>query len=343
MQGQADKAQWREIWSSLPTMERGQGVVWIPVRGILETVQFPEKETFDSSRTPKRGEKAQRAAELKPLDLGRLKERLATVEAETKANDPKALRSEIATLKRGLAAKPVPSIDPGAIEQADQRGYVRGWREGASAAKVSIDPHVTSLAAAVSSLRTLGPSVELKPAVAPRHAGNGHAHPAPAPRVARQPSGDSRIPRAERRILAALAQYPGGRAKNQVAVLTGYAVNGGGFNNALSALRTAGYLTGSGDRFEITDDGLAALGSYDPLPTGPDLLDHWMRQLPKAERESLRTLADAYPNALTKEDVAANAGYAADGGGFNNALSKLRTLELISGRGELKASDDFFE
>lgn len=34
--------------------------------------------------------------------------------------------------------------------------------------------------------------------------------------------------------------------------------------------------------------------------------------------------------------------YAADGGGFNNALSKLRTLELISGRGELRASDDLF-
>jgi uncharacterized protein len=341
VEGQADKAQWREIWSSLPTMERGQGVVWIPVRGILETVQFPEKETFDSSRTPKRGEKAQRAAELKPLDLGALKERLATVEAETKANDPKSLRAEIATLKRGLAAKQAPPIDPAAIEQADQRGYVRGWRDGVSAAKASIDPHVTALAAAASSLRTLGPSMEVKP-VAPRHVGNGHAHPPQAPRALRQLSGDSKLPRAERRILAALAQYRAGRAKNQVAVLTGYAVNGGGFNNALSALRTVGYLTGSGDRFEITDDGLAALGSYDPLPTGPDLLDHWMRQLPKAERESLRVLAGAYPSALTKEDVAAVAGYAPDGGGFNNALSKLRTLELISGRGELKASDDFF-
>jgi hypothetical protein len=34
------------------------------------------------------------------------------------------------------------------------------------------------------------------------------------------------------------------------------------------------------------------------------------------------------------------AGYEANGGGFNNALSRLRTLELIGGRGELRASDD---
>jgi hypothetical protein len=31
-----------------------------------------------------------------------------------------------------------------------------------------------------------------------------------------------------------------------------------------------------------------------------------------------------------------------DGGGFNNALARLRTLELVS-RGELKASDDLFD
>ncbi len=35
-------------------------------------------------------------------------------------------------------------------------------------------------------------------------------------------------------------------------------------------------------------------------------------------------------------------GYEPNGGGFNNALSKLRTLELISGRGELRASEDLF-
>lgn len=102
VEGQADKALWKEIWASLPTMERGQGVVWIPGRGILATVQFPEKSTFDSSRTPKRGERAKKTAAFKALDLGKLRERLSTIEAETKANDPKALRAEVVRLTAEL-------------------------------------------------------------------------------------------------------------------------------------------------------------------------------------------------------------------------------------------------
>ena len=53
-------------------------------------------------------------------------------------------------------------------------------------------------------------------------------------------------------------------------------------------------------------------------------------------------LTKAYPNVLSKEDVAAKVGYEAHGGGFNNALGRLRTLELVQGQGEIRASDDLF-
>ena len=61
-----------------------------------------------------------------------------------------------------------------------------------------------------------------------------------------------------------------------------------------------------------------------------------------AERAVLKVLTDAYPQALTAEEVAERAGYEAAGGGFRNALGKLRTLELITGRGELRASEELF-
>jgi hypothetical protein len=64
-----------------------------------------------------------------------------------------------------------------------------------------------------------------------------------------------------------------------------------------------------------------------------------MGQLSKAESAALRALLDAYPAALTKAEVAAQAGYEANGGGFNNALSRLRTLQLIDGRGEMRADE----
>lgn len=147
----------------------------------------------------------------------------------------------------------------------------------------------------------------------------------------------------ERRILTALAQYPPGRSKVQVAVLTGYAAAGGGFNNYLGALRSRGLLQGDGDRLTITDIGIQTLGSWEPLPTGSALIDYWRGRLGKAEKLILETLTQSYPDALNKEEVAARAGYVANGGGFNNALGRLRTLELVQGRGELRASDNLFD
>lgn len=141
-------------------------------------------------------------------------------------------------------------------------------------------------------------------------------------------------------VLAVLAQYPDGRSKRQTAILAGYASKGGGFNGALSKLRTLGYIVGS-DPLQITGEGLAAIdGQYEPLPQGRALLDHWMSTLNRAaERAVLHVLYEANGEALDKQTVADRAGYEAAGGGFNGALSKLRTLELIEGKGELRISE----
>jgi hypothetical protein len=85
----------------------------------------------------------------------------------------------------------------------------------------------------------------------------------------------------ERRILPALAQYPQGRSKVQVAVLTGYAAAGGGFNDYLGALHSRGLLQGDGDRLTITDTGIQTLASWEPLPTGSALIDYWRNRLGK--------------------------------------------------------------
>ena len=61
----------------------------------------------------------------------------------------------------------------------------------------------------------------------------------------------------ERRILTALAQYPHGRSKVQVALLTGYAATGGGFNN-YGALRSRGLIQGDANKLTITELGIRA-------------------------------------------------------------------------------------
>jgi hypothetical protein len=157
-------------------------------------------------------------------------------------------------------------------------------------------------------------------------------------------NGSLKLASGERRILTSLAQYPEGRSKVQVAVLTGHAATGGGFNNYLGALRSRGLVEGDGDRLTITEAANDALGSWEPLPAGPALIDYWRGRLGKAERLILETLTDAYPGRLTKEEVAAKAGHEPNGGGFNNALGRLRTLELVHGRrGELTANSNLFD
>jgi hypothetical protein len=101
-------------------------------------------------------------------------------------------------------------------------------------------------------------------------------------------------------------------------------------------------IDGEGDRLKITEAGIRALGSWEPLPTGTELIDYWRSRLGKAERLIIETLTQVYPDAQTKEEVAAKAGYEANGGGFNNVLGRLRTLELVQDRGEIKASDNLF-
>lgn len=330
IEGQADRAEEKRMLAKLPTMQKGHGIVWIPGRGVLSETAFPQKATFDSSSTPKRGE-TKRTATLKPIDLGKLQERITAIEAEQ--NKPKA-KATPAPSSVAVSTMTVP--DPRALRAAEDHGRSLGFDDGKRVGFTEGYKMAQREAqAALSSLRPSEPNLASLP---PRPAPAARAAP-PLP-IASGPG--TQMSKAERLILTALAQYPNGRSKTQIAILTGYSSSGGGFNNALSSLRTKVWIEGS-DPLRITIDGITALGFYEPLPQGQALLNHWLGQLSKAERAVLQALAEVWPASLTKEQVAETAGYEASGGGFNNALSRLRTLELINGRGDLKASDDLFE
>lgn len=165
IEGQADKAKGKEIKDGLPTLQIGQGVVWLPGHDVLRTASFPQKVTFDSSRKLKRGE-AKRTKALKPLDLSKLQERLATVEAEAKADNPKALRADIAKLRSEKAAleqkvsaaktATVSKADKKAIEDAaEKKGFEKARKQIAKAGeKVAIE----TILAAMTELRDLANS-----------------------------------------------------------------------------------------------------------------------------------------------------------------------------------------
>lgn len=284
-------------------------------------------------------------------------------EAEEEARSLDESRRRIAELEHQIkslkSARPAPAIDRDAIERAVMAAVEHErqlWQRKLEKTRARFRQMAAAASSAEQSLQKLKVLV---------HEAEGDSATAPAPVVTadlsvnhrsesraklagkgRAPTssldGPLKLSAGERRILTALAQYPQGRSKVQVAVLTGYATTGGGFNNYLGALRSRALIAGHGDRLTITDAGIQALGSWEPLPAGPALIDYWRERLGKAERLILETLTQAYPDRLSKEEVAAKAGYEANGGGFNNALGRLRTLELVQGRGELRASDNLF-
>lgn len=352
IKGCGDMAQGKEILNSLASLQRGEGWVWYPEGGFLQRTKFPAIKTFDSSATPMDGGTVTAPKGMAEIDLTEIKAAMADAVKEAEANDPKLLRAEIARLKseatKAARISEVEVIDPNKLIEAENRGYARGRAEGGAALR-RIGDAISGINKRLPGIATEFATVQLDcyntadAAPAPRARQHTQA-PAPrhdTPRRAPVMAGNGSLPKVERLILTALAQYPDGRKKAQVAILAGYAANGGAFNNGLGALRSRGWIT-RGEPMQITEAGLRELGSYDPLPNGRALLDHWLGNLGKAERLILVAAADAYPKALNKQQVAVAAGYEANGGAFNNALGRLRSLELIKGRGEIKASDNLF-
>jgi len=93
----------------------------------------------------------------------------------------------------------------------------------------------------------------------------------------------------------------------------------------------------------ITREGLTALGDFEPLPTGRGLLEYWQREFGVgAAGQILRTIAAAYPQALTYEEIGERANVSTKGGSFGTYLSRLRSRDVIenAGRQQVRLAED---
>lgn len=360
----AEADQQKEFEQSLPSLKIGEAWFWSPGwLDIFQRIQVRKRETLDSSSTPKAGATKVEARKMAEVDLAKIRDMLSSTIEKVEAGDPKALQRKIIDLQRQLDTKQVqqpevrvervevPVIDQQlldrhretlltAISQGEKvlealNNIKHPQTFGTDHAKAGADSTVIAV-----------PVDKQTRAVFERHkAVSQERDKTFLKEFIQSDIGESKLTLAERKILSALAQYPAGRTLTQLALLTAYAVNGGGFRNALSSLRTKGLINGGKDNTVITEAGFQAVGSdYEPLPQGQALIDHWMTRLGKAERLILGIVIEYYPKFLPIEYVADSTGYAPNGGGFRNALSRLRTLELIEGQsGTVKAHDGLFQ
>ena len=134
--GCPDQDKGKEVLRSLASLKRGEAWVWSPEIGFgPECIQFPLFATYDSFAAPT-GETAARLKGWAAVDLEEVKAKLAAVVEEAKANDPAALKAEIARLKRELAqcnTAAAPRPDAEALLKAEEAGYRRGYDRGVAA------------------------------------------------------------------------------------------------------------------------------------------------------------------------------------------------------------------
>lgn len=155
----------------------------------------------------------------------------------------------------------------------------------------------------------------------------------PAARLVEGGNG-GRLSPMDRAILTVLTQFAeeGCRA-HKLVLLAGYTLNGS-TRNSFSKLRTLGLITGSNtDVLRITQEGMDALGDYDPLPIdGDGLRNYWLnhKMLTPMDKSILQTLINN-PDGMEAAPLCEAAGYTLNGS-TRNSFSKLRTAGLIVGK-----------
>lgn len=325
--GQEEQA--RKMIASLPGLPIGEAWFWAPAHGdLFEHVRIRKRNTFDSSATPAPGAAIAEPKKFAKVDVAKLGKEIAATAKRADENNPAALWREIARLNTELQARaqpePVKVIVPNV--------------EGLRAIERRLDDLKKEIADALS--QTSNPAI---------------AKPQPAPKLApRDPAAASAILAAgngeadllgrggKRRILVALAQNPAGVSPTRLSLLSGIARKGGTWRVYVNALRSGGLIEGV-DHFRITPLGLSTLGKFEPLPTGPGLIEYWRQELGAGgKRRIFDALIAAYPEAMTKEQLSADSQISTEGGTWRVYVNELRGLELIQGRNELRASDIFF-
>lgn len=330
--------QQEELLASLASLELGEAWFWSPGwLDVFKRVRVRQRETFDSSATPRAGARPREPKRLAQVDLAALERRMKDTVERAKASDPKHIRARVAELEAKL--QKTHSAAPAKTETLK----VPVLKEGQLKRLETLSERLAKLGGQITDF-----GLELTAALR-----NSHARMLPfvPPAAFRQP-GRQRppaVPRAhggaapakglgaERKVLAVLAaRAPAQLSRSQIGTLAGLSWRGGTFNTYLSRLRTAGYVTEAGELLSVTPEGLAAFGECPPAPASPKTVQaQWKRALGEhAAGRLIDVLVSCYPALLRRDELASQAGLTANAGTFNTYLSRLRSNALIEEYGD---------
>jgi uncharacterized protein len=334
----------RALVGELPGLHQGEGFVWSPSwLRIFERMHFAKKTTFDSTATPKVGA-TQKARVLTKLDVAALKSDLEEVITRAQKDDPQALRKRIAELERELKKKPAPAKEP----QIDTATLLKPIRS--QLAKYSEQlrkaQHVARQLVVVLESDDIEATIEAYVKNASVAYKERTSEPKMRPAV--QPSNDG-LTGPEQRILDAIAWFEAIGVEDPeqpaVAFLAGYSFKSSSYTvprSILARKQTVEYMANG--RIQLTPKGRALAHDTDTPATNAGLHHMIYAKLPGPEGRLLRPLIEAYPDAMTNEDLAHDAGYSAASSSYSVPRSRLKSFGLIEypASGQVRARDILF-
>jgi len=271
-------------------------------------------------------------------EIGGLKRELT--EARKAQTETRVERVEVPTITRDMLQRVTETVENVRTEGDAIGEYLqRVVTDAHHKLTTAIDPILVSLNQLVSAQRQSAAPAAKAPVSGIRPAARISR---PAPQTVQ--SGD--LSKVERTFLTVLAQRDGkSTTRNQLAVFAGYSSKSRHVDNTISGLRVKGFVGGSSTALTMTEPGAAALGRFVALPSGADLREYWIANAGgAAEAAMLRVLFEAYPRALSRDELAEASNYSVTSRHVDNTISHLRTLDLVVGsKAELRASADLFE
>lgn len=327
------------VMNSLAKLEVGEAWFWSPAwLSLLQRVHIRQRQTFDSSSTPKVGQTLVKPRTLASVDLSALRERFHSSITAGTENNPEQLRQRINVLEQRMREQPTVTV----VKRVEVPILREGEAEQLTRAADNMIELGKSLLAAANEIKAVLATHNLMLA-APRQSEqlvlppHEKATASQAKTLIVSPKDEVDQPLLsvpQKRILNALAAFAAfglkSVARSNVAVWADQSPTSSGYANNLGRLRTLslinyptpGYLA-------LTEQGQKRVKLVSPMHSLEELHQAWMSRLPRPQGRILIELWSCYPAGLSRSELARRAEQSVTSSGFSNNLGALRALGLI--------------
>jgi hypothetical protein len=308
------KEQIAEFEKTISNLPDHHAWFWSPKHRLFVVSKARTAETFDSGKTPDMNEEIAEPERRTKIDVEKLGARIAKLAEDAKSDDPIVLKKQLAQYKQSFEdakgryvlleqrlakrekAKPVEVAKPVKVPYLSPKTLVgvrrsvkllekvgREMRESLTTIATAIARDVDDATKRLSNDLTKAADLFERARMMPTRAEMSRL---PVPPVTPQPpkiingggngNGSGILRGGMKTIATALAQY-GSLKVSRARVLAGIA-SPDTMRTYVGKLKTLGFVVGS-DPIELTPGGIEALGAWESLPTGDDLVSHWKREL----------------------------------------------------------------